>query len=212
MVNPNDITNYNLDQYQLEESLIFWICVAGKTARIIAPRLETFFRDMHEALGFIERRPFEIIQQIPEQFLALKFKQYAIVPNNYKARYIKAVAHSGLDLKNCTLWDLIKLPGIKYKTASCFLLHSRREIKLAGLDTHVLKFMRALGYDVPKHTPSSRKRYEQISDQFLRLAELCKRSPADLDLLIWRVYSSHKNLSPWLVRIFASSLKHMAYC
>jgi thermostable 8-oxoguanine DNA glycosylase len=202
MINPDYITDYGLDEHQLEELLIFWICVAGKTARIIAPRLESFLQEAHQDFGLSERRPFEVIQKIPEQRLAQRFKRHAIVPNNYKARYVKAAAHSKLNLKTCTLWDLIALPGVKHKTASCFLMHSRPNVQLAGLDTHVLKFMKALGYDVPKSTPSSRKKYERIENWFLEIAKYCNRSPADLDLLVWRVYSSHKHLSPWLERLF----------
>jgi len=204
MVNPDTITNFKLNRYQLEELLIFWICVAGKTAKTIAPRLEAFMKETHSKLGYSprKRRPFGIIQQLPEWFLALKFKEYALSPYNQKARYVKAVANSGLDLKTCTLWDLVALPGIKYKTASCFLMHSRPGLEMAGLDTHVLKFMRALDYDVPKATPTSRKRYEEIERQYLELVKKSGRSAADLDLIIWRVYSSHRHLAPLLIKAF----------
>jgi hypothetical protein len=36
MIDPSNITNFNLTDHGLQEILIFWICVAGKTATTIA--------------------------------------------------------------------------------------------------------------------------------------------------------------------------------
>jgi len=46
MVDLSNITNYNLTDPELEEVLIFWICVAGKTAATIAKGAEKLLTDL----------------------------------------------------------------------------------------------------------------------------------------------------------------------
>ena len=58
MVDPNNITNYNLTPHKLEEVLSFWICVAGKTAKSIAPRLDNLLDSLEG------NSPFEKIKKV----------------------------------------------------------------------------------------------------------------------------------------------------
>lgn len=208
MVNPDKITNFKLNRYQLQELLIFWICVAGKTAKTIAPRLNRFFINNHKTFGLKLWRPFDVIFMLGEEEIARQFKEYAITPNNYKARYVRSAARigSGLDLKRCSFDELLEIDGVGMKTASCFLMHSRPGAQYAGLDTHVLKFMKALGYDVPTTTPGSKRKYKEIEKLYLeKIVPLTNRSPAALDLIVWRVYSSHRHLEPLLLRAFTKN-------
>lgn len=72
------------------------------------------------------------------------------------------------------------------KTSRFFLVHSRPNVRVAVLDTHILQWMKDEGYDVPRQTPTNKKKYREIEDKFL--AECDKRgvSPAQLDLEIWK--------------------------
>jgi thermostable 8-oxoguanine DNA glycosylase len=102
------------------------------------------------------------------------------------------LAQKGLDLSACSVSDLEAVRGIGPKTARCFLMHSRRNVRHAGLDTHVLKYMREMGFDVPKSTPAGRK-YIEIESKFLEIADKSGMSVAEFDLKIWKGYSKKQN-------------------
>jgi thermostable 8-oxoguanine DNA glycosylase len=68
-------------------------------------------------------------------------------------------------------------------------LHTRKDARVAALDTHILKYMRDCGYEVPKSTPGSKKQYKKIEEQFLQLADESGQTVADFDLSIWKKYS-----------------------
>ena len=81
------------------------------------------------------------------------------------------------------------------KTSRCFIVHSRPEVKYVGLDTHILKFIKDLGYNVPKSTPSSKKKYLEIESLFLNLVKDVNLPIASVDLLIWNFYSRSKDVA-----------------
>lgn len=192
MIDPTKITNYKQARRQLEEVLIFWICVAGKTALQIAPRLDRLSKKWKPVAMGKNPTPFDIIKQINYRGnLAEELKSHGIGCYNQKSRSLLCLIWAGLDLKTCTVEDLEKIPGIGPKTARCFLMHSRKDVEHAGLDTHVLKFMGDLGYEVPKGTPTG-KRYRELEKVFIRLAQRVEMSVADFDLLIWNAYSGNK--------------------
>ena len=95
----------------------------------------------------------------------------------------------GLNLSSCSIEDLERVVGIGPKTARCFVMHSRRGARHAGLDTHVLKYLKSRGVDVPKSTPTGR-RYAELERIFLDMADESGKSPAEFDLEIWKRYSS----------------------
>lgn len=187
MIDPSNITNYNLTDYELEEHLIFWVLAAGKNGTTAAKLLEKLLY----RLGGLKGVPFE------------KIRCYSIIGNlaqlmqlcgigcyNNKSRTLIELANAGLDLSTCLAVDLEKIYGIGPKTARCFLLHSRKGVRLSGLDTHMLKHLREVGVeDVPKSTPSSKKRYMILEQEVLRLADEAGMSPAEFDLMIWNRYS-----------------------
>ena len=184
MVDPYDITNYNLTYDKLEEVLLFWVCVAGKKASTIFPRLNNLLKNLDGV------SPFDKINNVGLDNLAQKIKDNGIGCYNNKAKSLKSLANSGLDLKTCTVDDLENIYGIGMKTARCFLMHSRPNVDCAGLDTHVLKFLRSLGHDVPKSTPGSKKKYKEIEQIFLHYVKKSGMTAAELDLDIWVHYSN----------------------
>jgi hypothetical protein len=202
MIDPTKITNYKQTRHQLEEVLIFWICVAGKTALQIAPRLDRLLKKWKPMAMGKNPTPFDIIKQINYRGnLAEELKSHGIGCYNQKARSLLCLIWAGLDLKKCTVEDLEKIPGIGPKTARCFLMHSRKDAEHAGLDTHVLKFMGDLGYEVPKGTPTG-KRYRDLEKTFIMLARRVGMSVADFDLLIWNAYSGNKGKPEDVLEMF----------
>lgn len=183
MVDPTNITSYNLSQHQLEEVVLFWVCAAGKNGVTAARSLNNFLSH-HPNHG-----PFDAIKKTHN--LAQAMKNAGIGCYNNKAKTFLALANSGLSLKTCTVDELEQIKGIGPKTARCFLIHSRPNQNFAGLDTHVLAFMRDCGIKTPKSTPTGNK-YKSLEKMFLQIVKMSKKLVADLDLLIWNVYSGRR--------------------
>ena len=190
MVDPDYITDYNHDTYGLQEVLLFWVCAAGKNAKTSAAALDTM---MDEAESWLSPKdqgsfnPFETLKFVGEGLVEM-LKTHGIGCYNNKARTIRELIESNLDLKTCTRDDLLEIYGIGMKTASCFIMHSRKNARCAGLDTHILKYLRDEGYDVPTATPGSKRKYLEIEQKFLALADKSPKTVARFDLDIWKRY------------------------
>lgn len=183
MIDPLKITNFNRTDAELEEVLLFWICVAGKKSTTIAHRLDTVLYWM------FGDTPFEKVRGVGTPQMAERLKNGGIGCYKLKARSMRAIAKSGLNLRTCSAEDLMGIYGIGFKTARCFLIHSRRESKYAGLDTHILHYLYDCGYDCPLVTPSRKKEYLKWEKIFLSHVEEAGTSVAEMDLAIWTVYS-----------------------
>lgn len=195
MINPTTITNYNRTEAELEEFLLFAILVAGKTAKTQAKKLDSFLFQS----GLCKMTPFEAI----EHLLKLGESRYYTIGNNplvicmkghklgqYKRLYnaFKGILDFKGKLKTISVAELESVNGIGSKTARFFILHSRKDAKVACLDVHILKWMREQGYSAPKQTPT-KKRYAILEKQFLTEAWKREMNPADLDLMIWKSFS-----------------------
>jgi thermostable 8-oxoguanine DNA glycosylase len=185
MIDPSKITNYKMNDYELQEMAIFWVCVAGKTAMTIARCLDNLL----EELDAKDKSPFDVIADIPTEKLAIKLKDNGIGCYTLKARAIKELATSNLNLRECSIDDLETIYGIGMKTSRCFVIHSRADAQCAGLDVHVLKFLKEKGHDVPKGTPGSKKKYIELEQIFLEYARKAGKTIAEFDLQIWNKYS-----------------------
>jgi thermostable 8-oxoguanine DNA glycosylase len=185
-INPQEITDYNRTTDELEFFLLFCVVVAGKTSHIQAGKLEQWYN----ARFYQWHSPFDYISSLLSLGLRgslenVKMGQYGRLVNSFRD-----VVEIGLDLKKCTLHDLCKIRGIKFKTANFFLTHSRKDYNVPVLDTHVLKFLKSQGVkDVPKATPQDETDYNFFADQFAEIAKEMKMSVADLDLQVWKQYS-----------------------
>jgi len=191
MIDPEKVTNYNMIDKQLEEFILFWVCAAGKNGRTAARCLNNLLTDM--GAFYLNNTPFHTILNLHALFdLPQTLKYYGIGCYNSKAKsfYELAVAKfkGELDLRTCTASDLESIHGVGPKTARCFLLHSRKNAQVAGLDTHMLKHLKKLGYDVPKSTPTGKK-YLDLEEKVLILAKEAGMTPAAYDLKIWTEYS-----------------------
>ena len=194
MVDPYNITNYNLSDWELEEHALFWIAVAGKTANVVSKCLDKMFTE--HAVFYQNNTPLNWVLHAHALYdLPQTLKHYGIGCYTLKAKAFfelaKAVHNGELDLRTCTADELDDIYGIGPKTARCFILHSREGARYVGLDTHLLKYMRdeMSVENVPKSTPSSKKEYKRLEDLFLKHADELGKTPAELDLEVWRSYA-----------------------
>lgn len=184
MVDPTDITNYHRTDEQLQELLLFCVSVAGKTAKVIALKLEQFLSlDREGGTPFEKIRRMVQVHSLGTNLQHVKLGRYSTLSNCFSM-----LAKSNIDLRTCSVDDLEKFPGIGPKTSRFFVLHSRPDQRIACLDTHVLSYLRDLGHDIPKGAPSG-KRYKAIEQIFIAHADELGRDIAELDLSIWNEYS-----------------------
>lgn len=193
MINPKKVTDYNRNQSQLQEWLLYCICVAGKRSEIESPKVRKFILDGRMGFGL---KPFELIRKLlgisscEADGLMQHLKKYKIAP--YTMRYnsfVDAVTLLPDDLSEVTIDDLQKVRGISTKTSRFFLTHSREDFDEPVLDTHILRYLKDVGYDVPDSTPQNPSVYAKISEIFKRLANFEGKSVTDFDLEIWTEYS-----------------------
>ena len=186
MINPAAITDYKASEYKLQETILWWICAAGKNGTLTSIYLDNMLSEMEPSRT---EEPFRVLRRLTRETIAHMLKRHGIGCYNNKSRSIYELVHSGIDLKTCTAEELENIYGIGMKTSRCFIIHSREGAQYAGLDTHILKFLGSRGISVPKATPSSKEQYLKLEKEFLKLAQEAGKSPAALDLEVWNAYS-----------------------
>lgn len=192
MIDATKITNYHASQSELEEMILFWICAAGKNGVTTAKCLANLLDSWWVSLGDVYLSPFEIIEEINDRkLLAHELKRFGIGCYTKKAEYFMDLISKNLDLKKCTVDELESVKGIGPKTARCFLIHSRKNQPYAGLDVHILRFLRDKGHDAPVSTPS-KKKYKELEQIFLKYAKKSGKTVAEFDLFLWNKYRNLK--------------------
>ena len=177
-IDPLRITNYERNQYQKESFLLYCIVAAGKTAKTQAAKLNEFLKGITKPFNYIK----ELVnnEQLYNYLVKSKLGQYKRIEKSFE----KVV---DLDLDRVTVDELVRVKGIGPKTARFFVMHSRKGERVATLDVHILKWLREQGVEnVPSQTPQSSLNYNRLEKAFLELAEKMGRTPAELDLQIWR--------------------------
>jgi thermostable 8-oxoguanine DNA glycosylase len=188
MVDPDRLTNYSRTDAQLQELWLFSIAVAGKPAFRIARQVSRFVAALDRT-----KLPFDGLKKVlAEEGYGSLYHRVLDAKFGQHTRIAKAFSQSiNLNLRTATLDELMVVHGVGPKTARMFLLHSRRNQRLAVLDTHILKFLKTKRIKVPKITPTGRK-YLDLETRFLALADKARMSPAAYDLEIWRSYADRK--------------------
>ena len=193
MIDPKKVTNYKRNKTQLQEWLLYCVCVAGKKSEIETRKLASFLRDGR--MGF-NLSPFNLIRKllgissVEEDGLMQQLKKYSIAP--YGQRYNSfrdVVTLLPDDLSEVTLEDLMEVRGISTKTSRFFLTHSREDFDEPVLDTHILRFLSEEGYRVPSATPQNEAEYARVAKIFRSIANYEGKSVTDLDLEVWKQYS-----------------------
>ena len=194
MIDPYKITNFNRNQYELEEFLLFCIVVAGKTAYIQAQKLNDFLVSVNTRLCMPEYiNPFQSLKSAEQHEILMEEIQKAKL-GQYKKIYtgFKYISEHNLDLRKTTTEQLELVPGVGMKSSRFFLLHSDETYKdnIAILDTHILKFIKEnIDNRAPKSTPTIRVTYKYWEDVFLYWCELNNKNVADFDLEVWKSYA-----------------------
>ena len=188
MINPKKVTDYKRTQWQLQEFLLYCICVAGKKSEIETRKLDLFLEGARNQSLY----PFDYIRQLrAEGELMNELARCKIAP--YKQRLNSFEDCADLmpdDLNGITITELQEVRGISTKTSRFFLTHSHEDYDEAVLDTHILRYLKDIGdTTVPKATPQNPKVYEKFANLFKRLANFEGMSVADFDLKIWKQYS-----------------------
>lgn len=187
---------------ELQEFLIFSVCVAGHNAESTARAVQRLLDKLRSAMallgfagiGTLWDEPFIMIRRYVRHRTFGNFKQLlkesGIGCYTLRAQALNAISerieYRLLNLRTCTPEDLERFKGIGPKTARFFLLYTQpTRTDLAILDVHVLRWMRTQGHDAPAQTPADRKRYHKLEKIFLQLAQDQGLLPCALDAAIW---------------------------
>jgi endonuclease III len=190
MINPTQVYFYDAPLEQLEEFLLFAVCVAGKTAKTQAKALHNFL-NLVNIESPLHDSPFARVKLmieygiLKECLIKSKMGQYGKLEKAYTQ-----IINSNLDLHSCNAEELEKIHGIGFKTSRFFLIYTRRNVEYAALDTHILRYLRdELHLDAPKSTPGNYRAYRKYEKIFIEHAQKLNRAIPDLDLEIWKKYS-----------------------
>ena len=194
MIDPQNITNFNRTEKELQEFLLFCICVAGKQSKIQAPKLDLFLHELRGAYNLrFNRHPFdhfEALRELGREEIQFLLKRVAMGQHSRIAVAMHQLACDNPPLKTITLEGLQRINGIGPKTARFFLLHSFKGARCAVLDTHILKHLANWNVpNVPKSTPQNMKEYMRLEQAFLKFADESGLTPADYDLALWKQYA-----------------------
>lgn len=187
MIDPNDVIKFDRTRAELEEWWLFSTIVAGKTASTQARLLDGFLKANDR--DHLEARPFAIIERLL-RFGMLEDAMRTARLGQYSRLTLCWEESLHVDLARASVKRLEEIHGIGPKTARMFVMHSRPDQRVAAIDTHVLKFLRAQGHDVPKATPPAGESYRRLERLFLGHADKARMTPADFDLQVWRSYAN----------------------
>lgn len=183
VIDPADVENFNRTRQELEEFVLFTTVVAGKNALIQAKKLDDFLGEGREA-------PFEYLRGlISRQGLGERLREHRIGQYRRLEQTFSCLAQGGIDLSSCSINELEEIPGIGPKTARFFVIYSRPNIRAAALDTHILRYLRDMGHQAPKTTPSSKSLYAKLEALVLEAADEAGMPMARFDIEVWKRYS-----------------------
>jgi hypothetical protein len=197
MIDPYDLS-HPWDRNRLEEWILFGICVANKPADPTAVKVDAVLNTLREEIvnvcSFFPEcetppTPFELVGMAAESNMLRKIlKKHKVGQYTRIERAFREVVEKIKDPLNTTVEELETVHGIGPKTARMIMLYYKPETACVPLDTHVLKWLRAQGYDAPKGTPSGKK-YLELENIFILEAYKRGMSVKDLDSQVWAYYA-----------------------
>lgn len=183
---------------ELEYRIVYSIVVAGKSASFAEAALDRLF-----CLRKIGESPFAYLRALVATGTLEKALRLSRTGNYSKIeRALRALVSAEIDLHTCSPEQLEEIHGIGPKTSRFFIIWTRPDADFAALDTHVLKWLRFIGHDAPKSTPTQGKRYAELQRIFLTEARARGMTARALDAEIWDWCSSgqHRN-GAWPVNL-----------
>ncbi len=173
----------SLSLWEIQARLIYAVLVAGKSAKFAEMKLLALVGNRVDDL------PFEIIYDhiqcgdLEEWLRSNRTGSYG--------RLLKCFPGLiQLSPLTCTIQQLEAIHGVGPKTARFFIMWTRPDAMCAALDTHVLKWLRSLGYDAPKSTPQAGTQYDELERAFLHEAQQRGKTPRDMDFEVWDWYAN----------------------
>ncbi len=171
--------------YELEAKFLYSMVVAGKNADFANSVIRRFLAPISKEGKIL---PFDYVARLIARG-ELEGRLREVRSGNYGKLYkgfFEASKLKPIELKSHGPADFERIHGVGPKTSRFFILWTRGDAaRCAALDTHVLKWLRAIGYEAPLATPSSRSLYEQLEEIFLREADARKMTARALDATIW---------------------------
>lgn len=187
--NPLDMQLLS-DPHELEKLILFGICVDGRTARAVWPKVEKLLGLLEGSSEYSEvMGPFELLNMLTDETLTALLQK---VKMGQYTRIVGALRGLGR-FTNCswTAHRLAELPGVGLKTAKFAELYKYPGGNCAVLDVHVLRAMAAwpivksLGLKVPAASPSNPHVYQILEAVFLGEAERRHMPAWQFDKWLW---------------------------
>ena len=182
-MNPLEVTNYNRTDAELEYFWLYGILVAGKGADITCDLMDRLLAECDEPP----------IRWLNAMSWPLLYAHLVRCRSGQYTRIMRAIRETGdLDLRTASIEELQAVHGVGPKTARFFALHSRKDCEpCAALDTQILKWLRLMGVDAPKATPSYLPKYKRLEQECIMLQRqhFPNMTLAQSDLHLWATWS-----------------------
>ena len=183
-----------IDGPEAEYRLLYTVVVAGKTADFARAAMQRFManagdRSAFDWVSYLDRRG-----ELESTMRAARMGCY-----NRLCRSFREIAQARPNLMTATPDELMKFHGVGPKSAKFAIMWVRPLERFAALDTHVLKWLRYLGHDAPRATPSGEK-YKALETIFIAEADRRGFNPRLLDAMIWEHasnYSGESDRTSW---------------
>lgn len=173
--------------------MLFAITVAGKSASHAEGAIKRLFGSIPFPMEMIET--WIGMEDLDKHLREARTGNYTKIAKAF-SQLAPLVNNGELDLRTCSAEDLEKIFGIGPKTSRFFITWTRPDARHAVLDVHILRWMKKRGHDVPTATPPSKKKYAEIEETFLKIADDLGTTPRELDAAIWAAGSGHDGWTP----------------
>ena len=185
MIDPFNITQFNRTKAELEEFLVFGVCVAGKTASTIARQVHNFLQLETGKTPFAKIRKMIKKGTLRFNMESARLGQYGLLERSLR-EMVK------IDMTTATVDQLEQVPKCGPKTARFVMMHSVPGLEVAALDRHILAYLRSKGIEAPKTNPPAGPKYRRLEQEFIKIARELGKAPCDLDLEVWKSYTASK--------------------
>ncbi|MFW5890827.1 MAG: hypothetical protein ACOCUI_01255 [bacterium] len=114
------------------------------------------------------------------RFKHVKSKRLILAKEKFP-KLIKIIRNNMIDTQEKREWLVKNINGYGMKASSHFLRNCGSD-KIAILDTHIFKFLKA-------DSPKTKKEYLELENKFIKIAKQMQLNPNILDLIIWKHYA-----------------------